>query len=1628
MAQDKRGRTTKFRKSWLLIVFACVGIFLFRQPLLLIGCKCALAIALPKTEGRVVSYEGIQWEQEAIVIAGLNILDSSSEIKVDRIELKLSGDWTKLCFTPHISVIHPLISVTSSGSNPMPALPFLYRTAFFQPRWTVEKGELQLGSTFYFSLIPGDAQEEIGCVRLACHADPLVDPLLTANIAVKNRNLYVDFRLQADHLSELLPLTSLLFSDVRRQWESVSGQAELEGFVSLGAGLEVREFALSGSAKKIALIGPKMGIELHCAEAEGSLALLPEDGKVWVWDRLAASLQVEKIDCAVSTPLSTKAYRLSDVYGQIAIEPQKEPHIALKGAIADELQVFAFHLDGKGGIQEDATLWSELAVDLSHLGSQPMQAHFSLCKHAESTWAMRTKIDNAGSAYLNFFSAFAHLPGTCTSGSLSAETTLLFQERRCHSLTLDHFACENMRWVLPEINSAIIVARAAGDGAFVLNSQGDWTLENLHLQMQEGDYLAPQVHLTQIAANATVERGVLQASTFRGQGEGLTAEVTCLGSDADHLADVKIEGDAGALLARWCQKRSLTPLPISLRIATAREGNVLALEGEGAIAGEAFQTSLSVLSSPGLLSALLAGSAPTVALSEGVFLAERLTEKSYGAILTVLMPEAKIEGNLRCEALFSASRVQFKVTADELRASHPLGELTGLKIHERPAQFFYDIASQEWRGEIPLAGATLKARGFALPVQNIEGTIKWEEDCIKAPALYAEVEGLALRGGFEFDTIQQQLVLHTSQMAGEVQGLLRILTVLPDFSKCAFDISGYFSSGEQGLVLCKPLNGDLEWSFKGNFEQLAFPFNAATSIAEGSCTVVADSKTQRVSVENAQGLWKLKSGIALTVQVPQLRGQWGEENSVDFSLKVVDGKKEFLQLQGKASQTRSSNWDVAFDARATHFGGVPLHIQRCLLREDGGLAALELKPIIKCKDLRPQVAFLNNVGFSISSALLQNIDEWQLDGTLETRIFSEDFNKGFSFEAESGDLKIHGQSWPKFHVQGQRVGEQWLIEKYETNGLMLKGTVAVDTDGFSLPHWEGNWKGMAMKGSGFVKSSQKRFYATVESIKGDLSHLPGSLPTSTQGTFIAALTFQGDFSDLEDPLRIQGEASVFAELRSPIAIAVNNKKKVQFSYGKKEGLMLSGIDLQLKHKWSGAFLADIQAERQKVGSACEFSLSKVAFSIAPALLGYAIDAGLLPTSLRELDWEGYLEGSGELKVSSSGPLFHGTLKPGRYGFKEKSLSIEHLQVRWENQLLSIRAKTQIEQQPLWAALQVDCSQEPFGMLKLFDHPKAEGMKCLFHSANAQWTLDSIQGSCYGLNCSLVKTEKRTASTVAALTGEVQVDGNRLAHLLPKEIRDKVQQFQFGNGYLWEGDLHIAPDDKLTFTASGMLKGKNFELLGYRLRKLEATLQASPQHIVLTNLKIEDAAGSAVIPKIALNKEEEWHLDIPRIQIRQLQPSAMRKVNANASELKPFIIEHLTLNAIHARLSDISSLQGTGSLQFVNQFKKEVSILDIPLEMIKKIGLDLGLLTPVQGEVQMELRGDKFYLVSLDNAFSEGERAEFYLSPERDLSYIDLSGKVHIDLRMRQDVVLKITEPFTLTIRGTLDKPRYGLQF
>ena len=158
MPQDIRNGKKRFKKRWFILLFLCAGITLFHKPLLLMGCKAVLNSAIPKTKGRTVAYEKMQWENGVIAISNLRVKGHSSELTIDRIELKFQGDFFRLRLKPQVTVVHPQIILAAEKTTGMPALPFLYRTTFVQPRWEIKNGVMQLPSSARFLFLDVSGQ------------------------------------------------------------------------------------------------------------------------------------------------------------------------------------------------------------------------------------------------------------------------------------------------------------------------------------------------------------------------------------------------------------------------------------------------------------------------------------------------------------------------------------------------------------------------------------------------------------------------------------------------------------------------------------------------------------------------------------------------------------------------------------------------------------------------------------------------------------------------------------------------------------------------------------------------------------------------------------------------------------------------------------------------------------------------------------------------------------------------------------------------------------------------------------------------------------------------------------------------------------------------------------------------------------------------------------------------------------------------------------------------------------------------------------------------------------------------------------------------------------------------------
>lgn len=760
--------------------------------------------------------------------------------------------------------------------------------------------------------------------------------------------------------------------------------------------------------------------------------------------------------------------------------------------------------------------------------------------------------------------------------------------------------------------------------------------------------------------------------------------------------------------------------------------------------------------------------------------------------------------------------------------------------------------------------------------------------------------------------------------------------------------------------------------------------------------------------------------IQFDVRVPQLYAALQKgESTCDFQLIFDRNQQCFCELTGSAQQKKEAGWEIVLDRQRTHFLTTPLNITGCRVSSNGCIA-IEMHPVFSSDKLIKDLDWLSRAKWLFFNA--ENIKNFPFQAVFETKLATEDLTQGIAFQIQGRDIICNGHKIAPILLNGNTKGREIEIDACRGEGFTWKARMLFEENQLHLNDIEGQFLDVGVSGSGDIDIATRSFHLALDSMKGSLPSFKGAHWMS--GTFAARGTFQGNFSS---PFAVSGDAICTFDFTRPLGITAWNVKPLKISYAHQSGLCIEELCTYLKSKKEGAVIGLFSVGRCTLSSLFDaWQATDCECSIYSHAIQECIDSHLLPPLFQDVACADKIEISGDLHMSGEGLKCNAVLKDGHFRIKDTPLAFQKIGVQCQRGVLTVQGKTTIGEQPLWGALSVALNTNPQAILRITDDPQAEGVRlhCRWIDTRLHW--EKIHGSCLGIQCMLSKNGAKQITGASVLTGHIDIDASRLSLLFPKTTAEKFVQFKLGKGYSWQGDLTLWQDTQRGFQMKGEITGDHWELLGYRFKELRAGVDMDSRRILFSNVQVADDAGTIAIKKASLEKKEHWELSVPIISIREWHPSSMHKVDASESRFKPFLIRNFTLSNIHADLPQWESLNGKGKLTFTNQCKKESTLLDTPLEMIKNFGLDPGLLTPVQGEIDIDLQGNKMYLVAMKDVYSEAKRSEFYLAPTRELSYIDLDGVIRIDLKMRQDVMLKITEPFILTIRGTLDNPRYGL--
>ena len=181
--------------------------------------------------------------------------------------------------------------------------------------------------------------------------------------------------------------------------------------------------------------------------------------------------------------------------------------------------------------------------------------------------------------------------------------------------------------------------------------------------------------------------------------------------------------------------------------------------------------------------------------------------------------------------------------------------------------------------------------------------------------------------------------------------------------------------------------------------------------------------------------------------------------------------------------------------------------------------------------------------------------------------------------------------------------------------------------------------------------------------------------------------------------------------------------------------------------------------------------------------------------------------------------------------------------------------------------------------------------------------------------------------------------------------------------------------------------------GNRFKTLLSEIEITQDRIFLRDFNLSDEAILMQIDQALFSKKEkDWHFSIPTIAVQDFRPSLLRKDHGHEKRMKPFTIRKMAIEKLEGSLNDSHTVTGRGSLHFINTFKRSNNLLDIPIEIISRLGLDQSILIPVMGDIDFVFEDGEMHLVKLDNCVSEGRHSGFSLSKNRP-SYIGL-GRSH----------------------------------
>ena len=1534
--------------------------------------------------GKALCYSGVQriaakhdarirCEHVQIGIGGLSLIDPVIEgpfghIEMAALRIGIHIDLRHFKITPHLTLEHPIWDVGAADA--------LAREKSTAVHIDVVDGIVRHKNTELPIAFTSGKGEDFGLLEIDRGA-------LEVMFKKGTDGLSTIARFKHTQLERLQPILVFLFPS--NSWEPISGN--ISGYLSadvtgLGSVSQVDgellvdewEFwhptrQLKVGSQKLAWSGklPKGGLRLDDGYILATHPRLPAPWSVHLSGKLTAKEeQVGQVVMAGFIRRGDESFPLA-IAGEESVDSDADLHAA-------------FHISGQGS--------STVSLTLDRSGSGSLRGTF---REISSNQLLMFRDSLA-----TFFPVFRDL--SLEGEGVDARVAVKLQKRCLTSIIVeDVFADKvNLLWPSMHVDASGQNIHLTGQLPFKETPQwfdASWTMDIETGRIRDIE----DVSVSIATENGIVKKGDIEGHwkgiTFNGALEGTTREPSCrlsAASDTQQIAQIfNFESEGSDAL--------------ELRLLIDRDENKWSAAGRLKVADGRLTFGATLARQPEIW-------------LEG----ERVPHSLYGLVLSHLNVDGKVTGKINVSGKVKTKHCDLNITSHHLNYQSPLVNVD--LYQQKPLHVSY--SGDAFQLKIPLTGAHLKERTYGLVFDRLDGMVHLDDKHLYSRDLIVKAYGNEVKTHLSLDVEGGDLNIAATHIDGTAEGTLELLRHFDRFKAIKLPITGrLISLDDHPFTLHAPLmrNDGPSFTASLNLQNGRLPITNAAVAEALTCDIKFTSDDDILYLQAVDGELKIADGYAFDLSAPYIKVSDIDAGNFQFDVRIENATHDLMRFEG----TLQDFAQVTLETESHLFGNA-IKLASCDFAQGAFAGATN----IDLAKLPIGLRLIKSFGhLNISSEEIQSIENAALKGCVAADIKTDPTKNTLTIDLNGSDLKFKQLTVPHFALKVEHEDDVISLDHLIIGEFQARALANKQPKGWDLSLLEIDWGGTKLQTfSGELIDGIASL--NLEHARIDLKRLRPLFGGSRINPFLnGQFDISGELHlDIEE-WEMTGHMGFSSDTFTDANLCIQSMAPMQFNFKRHRSFEIDEAAIEI---WHESHHGQIDIQDFKFASDT-WSSSQIRADLSPEIIHAFAEHRLIP----QLDilgsellighipirWDNHLDASLSFSYSLDNLSLQASIKDGYYWLGDASCYLQNAHFQGDNDSLNFSAHSKLNNADfiIDAQFPFDPNADPQICLNGDPEYHDEILRITFSRSNQR--LQSVHGTFCGFNCNLEYNASNDHPSLIPLTGNVKIDWNAAARLLPQSLSTFILNAELGRGYQLTGDLLFNVQSPRKSTFRGYFKGRDFELLGCRFKSLLANIEYDPDYILLQELSLADAALALTLPQINIS---HGNISIPTLTIQDLRPSLLNRPGKRNRRLKPFVVRNLTFHKISGNLSDITSFSGRGKLSFINTFKRDTTLLDIPKDLISRIGLDVGLLVPVCGELTCELSEGRLYLKELNQTFSEGERSQFFLSP-RTASYVSLDGQLNIDIRMKQSVLLKVREPYTIAIRGTLARPKYKLK-